>query len=70
MGEDLCGDAAAHRENSCVSYIELITKLYNKGAGLLQLYKEAELMINSWIKETGLANLSRSSLCRGATCRL
>lgn len=41
----------------------------NKEAGLLKIIKEAEFMVYSWIKETSLANLSRSSLCSRAGFR-
>lgn len=55
------GKAVGHRETQLVYYIG-----FNEEAGLLQLNKEAEFMIHTWIKGTGLANLSRSSLCRGS----
>lgn len=32
--------------------------------------REAEFIFYHWIKETGLVNLSRSSLCRGAVFSL
>lgn len=57
------GDITAPPEAQCVYYIQL-----NKEVAVLQTGERVGMGI--WIKEEGLANLSRNSLCRGAEFRL
>lgn len=52
-------------ERQIIAYCWIKSQCYSR-----QTNMEAGLMVYDWIKETGLANLSRSSLCRGVVFRM